>query len=93
MVLSVVLDIGSRLPLGPIWGSLVGFIGIMMAVTFGIGLGSKNLSIGAIGAFLMFSHLTMNVDNSFLNNIFLVTLVLVIIAFSFKMYRSEVSGV
>lgn len=93
MVLSVALDVGSRLPLGPIWGSLVGFIAIMVAVPFFIGLGSKNLSIGAIGGYLMFAHLTMSVDNQFLNNIFIVTLVLVIVAFSFKLYRSEVSEI
>ena len=89
---TIALDIGSRLPLGPVWGSLAGFIGIMVAVVFVIGAASRNLSIGAIGGYMMFSHLTLSVDDAFLNNIFLVSMVLIVIAFSFKLYRSEVSG-
>lgn len=88
----ILLDVGSRLPFGPVWGSLIGFIAIMTAVTVGIGLSSRNLSIGALGGYLMFSHLASNAEDQFLSNLQLVTLVLIIIAFSFKMYRSEVTG-
>lgn len=93
MIETTLLDIGSRLPLGPVWGSLIGFVAIMVSVPVFIGLGGRNLSVGAVGGYLMFAHLSIASETQFLDNLFIVTLVLMIIAFSFKIYRSEVSEV
>lgn len=85
----VVLDIGDLLPLGALWGTALGFIVIFVAVVVAIGMGSRNLSVGAFGGYLAFIYFAMETEMALLQPLLYATVVLVILGAVFKLWRLE----
>lgn len=81
--------IGDLLPLSELWGSALGFVLIWIAVVAGIGIGSRNLAIGAVGGYLSFTYFALAAGIGLLETVLYVSLTLVIIGFSFKLWRLE----
>lgn len=88
----IILDIGSRLPLSELWGSAIGFIAIMVSVVTAIGFGARSLSIGAVGGYVIFVYYAIETGIQILQPLLYVTLALVIIGTSFKLWRAEAGG-
>jgi len=68
------------------------FVAGITGVIAGIGLTSKSLAIGAIAAYSTFALIALETGTQLLENILIVTLVLVFIGFSFKFWRLEGMG-
>lgn len=83
------LDIGDLLPLKGLWDSASGFIVLYTTFIGAIGVGSKNLAVGALGAFLAFVYLSINADITFFENLAYVAITTVIIGVGFKFWRLE----
>ena len=89
IILQVSQDFGKNLPLGGLWGTLVGFVALFVAGVFAIGATSRNLSIGAVGAYTAFAHFAIETEDTLLVTLFTVTFVLVIVGTGFKLWRTE----
>lgn len=76
-------------PLADVWGSAIGFITLFVMAVGAIGLGSRSLSVGAMGAYLTFAYYASTSDIVLLENILYVTLALVAIGSAMKMWRLE----
>jgi len=85
----MILDIGSRLPLSSLWGSAVGFVVIAVFAVGAIGFGARSLSIGAVGAYTLFVYYAVETSIGVLQPLLYVTLALVIIGTSAKLWRAE----
>lgn len=68
------------------------FVTAWVLIAGGIGMASKSMAIGALGAFMMFAHFAIETGDSLLQNILMVTLVLVFVGFAFKLVRAEFMG-
>lgn len=76
-------------PLPALWGNAIGFTILFTAMTFGVGLASRNLSIGAFGGFLVFQYMVIEADLVALQPIVYVVLTLILVSFGFKLWRTE----
>lgn len=85
----VILDIGDLLPLGELWGTAIGFVVLMTAVVGAIGLGGRNMAVGAMGAYLTFTYYAVEANIGLLENILWVSLTMVILATVYKIWRLE----
>lgn len=85
----MILGIGDVFPLGALWGSTIGAVTILVAVVGAIGLGSKNLAVGSMGAYLAFAYFATETADPVLEPILYVTLMLVIIGTAMKVWRLE----
>jgi len=88
----MLLQLGPEFPLSDVWGSTVGFVAVMVAFVGMIGLGSRNLSVGALGAYMMFAYYASESGVVLLETILYATLILVILGMSFKLWRLEGVG-
>jgi len=57
-----------------------------------IGMASGTLAVGALGAYVTFAHIAVETQDEFLLSVFYVSFVVVIIGFSFKIWRLEFGG-
>lgn len=85
----VILQGIGDLPLEPLWGSAMGFIILFVSAVGAIGLGSRNLAVGAMGAYLAYTHFAVESEIQILQTLLYVTLTLVIIGTAFKVWRLE----
>lgn len=83
------LDIGSRLPLGELWGTAVGFVIMFIVVVMAIGMSSRSLTVGAFGGYLAFAYFAVESGLSVMEPILYVSLVLVILGAIMKTWRLE----
>lgn len=81
--------LATEFPLSELWGTAIGFVGMFTAVIFAMGIGSRNLAIGAFGAYLSFAYFAMATDIAVLEPLLFVTLTLIIIAAAMKAWRME----
>ena len=68
------------------------FVAAAITTVAGIGLLSKSLAIGALAAYTTFTLIAIETGTQLLQNILIVTLVLVFIGFGFKFWRLEGMG-
>jgi hypothetical protein len=59
---------------------------------FLIGASSRNLAVGAVGAFTLFVHYGVELDNTMLNQTMYVSLVMVALGLGFKLWNTEMAG-
>jgi TctA family transporter len=81
-----------KLPLDPLWSSTVGFVAVFCLVVFAIGLASKNLAVGATGAYVMFVHFGVLVEDTMIQQTMYVSLVMVALGLAFKLWNTEMDG-
>ena len=75
-----------------IWDTfLFAVIAMILLVAF-VGLASKSLAVASLGAYLAFAHLAVETGYPMLENILIVTLVMVFVGFAFKFWRLEGMG-
>jgi hypothetical protein len=86
---AVILGIGDLFPLGALWGSVIGAVTILTALVGAIGLGSKNLAVGSMGAYLAFAFFATETGDPVLEPILYVSLTVVIIGTAMKFWRLE----
>ena len=72
--------------------SLLGYIAVMVFAGGALGLLSRSFSVAVLPAYMLFAYLAISVDDSFLTNILIVTLVLMAVAVGFKLLRAEMPG-
>lgn len=68
------------------------YVTVVILVTMAVGLASKSLAVGSLGAYVTFIYLATSSDNSLFNQIAIVTLVLTAVGFAFKFWRLEGLG-
>lgn len=85
----VLLDIGSRLPLGELWGTAVGFVIMFTVVVMAIGMSSRSLTVGSFGGYLAFMYFGIETNLAVLKPIVYTSIVLVITGAVMKMWRLE----
>lgn len=85
----VLLQGMGELPLEPLWGSAIGFVILFVATVGAIGLGSRSLAVGAMGAYIAFTFFAVESGIVFLETLLYVTLTLVIIGTAFKIWKLE----
>jgi hypothetical protein len=68
------------------------FVSLVVFATMAVGLASKSLAVGSLGAYVTFIYLAINSNNSLFNQIAIVTLVLTAVGFAFKFWRLEGLG-
>jgi len=68
------------------------FIAAVITAVAGIGVMSKSLAIGAIAAYTTFALIAIETGEQLLQNILIVTLVMIFIGFAFKFWRLEGMG-
>lgn len=68
------------------------FVAAVVTVVAGVGITSKSLAVGAIAAYTTFALIAIETGTQLLQNILIVTLVLVFIGFGFKFWRLEGVG-
>lgn len=68
------------------------FVAAVVTAVAGIGVMSKSLAIGAVAAYTTFALIAIETGTQLLQNILVVTLVLVFIGFAFKFWRLEGMG-
>jgi hypothetical protein len=78
-------------PLSDVWGSGVGFIAFMVAGIGAMGLASRSLSVGIMGAILTFAYYATETSIVVLETTLYVVLTLIIVGMSFKLWRTEAS--
>ena len=83
------LAMDSWFPLAEIWDTTVGFIVLLAAAIGALGLASRSLAVAGTAAYLVFVYLSLYADASVINDIMLVTLVLVCLGFVWKLWRHE----
>lgn len=84
-----VFPLGTDWPLEVLWGSTLGTVFIVVGFMLGIGLGSRSLSIGALGGYLVFVWFAIALDVELLTMIFYASMILIILGFSFKLWNTE----
>lgn len=80
------------LPLEPLWSSTLGFIVIVLVCILLIGMGSRSLTIGSLGAYTTFVYIATQTDISIMTDIMYVSLVLVLAGLGFKLVLLEAWG-
>lgn len=81
-----------QLPLHRLFDSTVGFIAIFVSVVFVIGASSRSLAIGSVGAYVMFVHFGVLLDETLLTQIMYVAIVMVTIGIGMKLWKVEGPG-
>lgn len=89
MIETVLLDIGTRLPLGELWGTAEGFVILMVVSITAIGVVSRSLTVGAFGGYLTFVYYAIESELSVMQPPLYATLVLVILGAVFKTWKLE----
>lgn len=79
-------------PLEAVWGTAVGFVAFFVIAVGMIGVTAKSLSIPIYGSYMAFAHFAVESDIVLLETILYVTLALIVIGTSFKMWRLEGVG-
>ena len=91
-MMELVVPMDSVFPLSEIWGTTVGFIVLLSAAVGAIGLASRSMAVASISAYLTFVYLSMYAEASIINDIMVITLILVTLGFAFKLWRHEGLG-
>jgi len=81
-----------NLPPQELWESTVGFITVFLGLVFVIGASGRSLSIGAAGAYVMFVHYAVELNNTLLTQVMYLSLGMVTLAIGFKLWKSEGPG-
>ena len=68
------------------------FVALAVFITGAVGLLSRSMAVSSLGAYLVFVVIATETDHELLTNILYVTLVLVFVAFAFKLWRLEGVG-
>lgn len=76
-------------PLGPLWGSDVGFVLIIVMIIAAIGFMGRSLAVASVGAYLVFVWFATNTGIAILEQTAYATLVLVAIGLAMKVWRLE----
>jgi hypothetical protein len=83
---------GWPIPPQPLWESTVGFISVFLGLVFATGASSRSLAVGSIGAYTMFVHFGVLLDNTLLTQVMYVALVMTVIGVGFKLWKVEGPG-
>jgi hypothetical protein len=83
---------GFPIPPQPLWESTVGFISVFLGAVFLIGASSRNLAVGAVGAYVMFVHYGVELQNTMIQQTMYVSLVIVALGLAFKLWNTELGG-
>lgn len=83
---------GSPQTISEMWDNYLLYVASVIMFFTGIGMGSKALTIGALGGYLAFATIALETGTDLLINILYVTLVLIFIGFAFKFWRLEGMG-
>lgn len=75
-----------------IFGSFMGFVTFWVMAIAILGMASRSLAVGALGAYLSFAHFAIETQQELLRGILIVTLVLIMIGMAFKFWRLEGPG-
>lgn len=76
-------------PLGPLWGTDVGFVFLVVSTIAVIGFMGRSLAVASVGAYLAFIFFATNTGIAVLENVAYATLVLVAIGLAMKVWRLE----
>lgn len=74
------------------WESFYGFVARWVSFGFFLGALSRSMVVAAWGGYLVFVYIAINVGDSLLDGILIVSLVLIFVGMAFKVWRSEATG-
>lgn len=84
---------GFPIPPQPLWESTVGFISVFLGAVFLIGASSRNLAVGAVGAYTLFVHYGVELQsNTMIQQVMYVSLIMVALGVGFKLWNTEMGG-
>lgn len=75
-----------------LWESAIGFSVLSSLLVGFVGSLTGSLTIGFVGAYTMFAFLAINADITLMSDVFLATIVLIVLGFGFKIWRTEGTG-
>lgn len=76
-----------------LWDNFLVFVALAVGAMGALaGLGSKSMALGGFAAYMTFAFIAVETGHQFLENILYVTVVLIIIGMSFKLWRAEFGG-
>lgn len=76
-------------PLAGLWGNAIGMIVVFVSLMACIGFAGRSMAVGSVGAYLMFAFYATEMNNAALENLLYVTMVLIIVGMSMKVWRLE----
>lgn len=68
------------------------FVTMVVLVSMAVGIASKSMAVGALSGYVTFAIIASRTGVTLLENILIVTLVLISIGFAFKFWRLEGVG-
>ena len=68
------------------------FVGVLVLVVGLMGMGSGSMGVASLGAYSVFSWIAIETGETFLESILIVTFVLIVVGFGFKIWRLEGPG-